>query len=108
MTVGKLRIILKKLSTYLEAKKVKEISFDVLKKELNLQIEDVEEILFDPSDYIKLTVDYERSLISVDHVARGLENRKELVKEMTDKVSLLRSKLKEFVKNIDSLLISES
>lgn len=105
---AKLRIIYQILSFYLKGKSSNQITFEILEKDLNVSVEDIEEVIFeaDELNIFKLVIDYERSILLIKYV-RKFGYGKEELNEMKSKIHGLRDRLKGFAMKIDRLISSE-
>lgn len=87
-----------------ELKAEREIKFEVLSKKYNLDIEDIEETLFE-GEQLKLfsvSLDYKEQVIKIKHVNLGNVDKAQ-VDNLKQKINLLKSKLTAFVRTVDSL-----
>jgi hypothetical protein len=101
---AKLRIIFDLLSNSRD----KEITFDSLTKNLQINLEDLEDVMFDAADIelFNVFINYEKNLIYLRYIRRFAYN-KEYLTVLQERTSGLRSRLNKFIKKIDLLLISE-
>ena len=102
---GKLWIIFSSLQK-LENKS--SVSFEKIETELNLNLDDLEDVLFDGfnSDLFKLTVDYNSNQVKIAYVKR-LNYDQEYVDKIKSRVSVLRERIAGFNKKIDLLIANE-
>lgn len=100
---AKLRLV---YLSFQNLKSVKEISFEKLSKDLKIDIEDIEEVLFDAEEnnLFKVKIDYERSILLIRYIRR-LTFDQQAVEEMRSSVVALREKMGLFVKKMDNLII---
>lgn len=84
------------------------VSFEKIEKELSINLEDLEDVLFDGfnSDLFKLTVDYNSNQVKVAYVKR-LNYDQEYVDKIKSRVSALRERIGGFTKKIDFLIANE-
>jgi hypothetical protein len=84
------------------------VSFEKIEKELNINLEDLEDVLFDgfSTDLFKLTLDYESNQVKIAYVKK-LNYDQEYVNTIKTRVSALREKIAGFTKKIDLLIMNE-
>jgi hypothetical protein len=104
---AKLRLVHQILTEiYHGEKHLNEISFDTLEKEFLINIEDVEDSIFEGQklQLFQLSVDYEMNLLKILYV-RKFSYSQDDIETMKKQVSELRQKIKSFANRIDELAI---
>lgn len=107
MQIGsKLKSIYEALLKY---KNVSTITFGELKDNCKIEVEDLEDVLFEAKELniFELIVDYGREIVKVKYIRRDTFGKEDLA-DIKNRISGLRTKLNGFVKKIDVLITSNN